>query len=542
MRRSPTLITVVLLSFALLAGCGPDESSSGASAGPPRNEALHALFERIEADRRALSPQAMAAARLGEADEDRYLDRLDVPSVQRQQRELELAREHLAALSEFDAVRLSKSDALSRDIMAWQLEHQVAGAQFAWHDFPVNQLMSFHNQLPGFMTGQHPLRGDGDVDHYIARLARFPEVFEGAVAVTRHRASLGIVPPRFALEKTRRDALAFVAGPAGENPLVTEMLARADRSGALSAERREGLEAELTRAVERHVVPAYRGLAEALEALLAQAESNDGVWRLPDGDAYYRWLLAGHTTTDLGPEAIHQLGLSEVERISAQMDALLCQEGYCTGTVGERMIALNAEPRFLFEDSAAGREAILAHYREIVEEASGRLDGWFHRGPTAPLEVERVPVYREATAFGAYYMRPPPGDERPGRFFVNLRSVAEHPRYAMRTLAYHEAIPGHHLQVTRMQSMQDVPDFRRTLGLHAHAEGWALYAEAVAAEMGLHADPFSNLGRLRAELFRAAQETNVVIRTLGQRRDTLEDVFLRAMESDESAEEAHGGP
>lgn len=495
-----SFIAVTLASVA----CSP-VSQTGDRGGRESAAELNAFFQRVEAERRGLSPQAMAAHWLGTAEEERYLGRLDVPSVDKTKRELALARQHLEALERFEGSALGAQDAHSRDIMAWQLEHQVEGASFIWHDYPVNQLMSFHNMLPGYMTGQHPLRNDADVDFYIERLKRFPDVFAGAVEVVQHRVERGIVPPRFAIEKTMRDARAFVDGAAEDNPLVTEIVARADRSRALSAERREGLEAELAAVVREQVVPAYHHLADYLEGLLSLQPTNDGVWRLPDGDAYYRWLLKGHTTTDLGPEVIHQLGLDEVDRISGRMDALLCGQGYCDGTVGERMVDLNEEERFLFEDSNAGRERILDSYREIVAQIEQGLDGWFHEGPAAPIEVRRVPEYREATAFGAYYMRPSVDGSRPGRFFVNLRSVDEHPRYAMRTLAYHEAIPGHHLQITRMQAMENVPDFRRTLSLHAHAEGWALYAEGLAAEMGFHDDPFSDLGRLRAELFRAVR-------------------------------------
>ncbi|WP_376691675.1 DUF885 domain-containing protein [Wenzhouxiangella sp. EGI_FJ10409] len=502
----PLLLCPGLMAIVLAAACSSPrttdpENASSAGAG----DALHRFFEQAASERRALSPQAMAAHVLGSAGEDEYLGRLDVPSVDKTRRELALARRQLEDIEALDAESLSRQEALSRDIKAWQLEQEVAGAEFLWHDFPVNQLMSFHNMLPGYMTGQHPLRDDADIDFYIERLSRFPEVFEGAVEVTRHRVERGIVPPRFAIEKTLRDARAFVADAPEDNPLVTEILARADRDDVLSAERRQGLERELASAVEAHVVPAYRHLADYLEGLLELDPANDGVWRLPDGDAYYRWLLKGHTTTDLGPEAIHRLGLEEVERISEEMDALLCAEGYCDGSVGERMVALNGEERFLYEDSDAGRERILTDYRDIVSEIEAGLDGWFHDGPAAPIEVRRVPEYREATAFGAYYMRPAVDGSRPGQFFANLRSVDEHPRYAMRTLAYHEAIPGHHLQITRMQAMQGVPDFRRSLSLHAHAEGWALYAEGLAAEMGFHDDPYSNLGRLRAELFRAVR-------------------------------------
>ena len=463
------------------------------------------FFDRVADERRQFSPQAMASHHAGTAQEAEYLGRLDIPSVERSQAELELARRHRSELAAFEDADLSFQNALSRDIMAWQLDQQIAGEAFVWHDFPVNQLMAIHNMLPGFMTAQHPLRNDGDVDFYIERLTRFPEAFQGTVEVVAHRADKGVLPPRFALEKTIRDSRAFIAGDAADNPLVTELLARAQRTGSVSDERMATLADELATAVTEHVVPAYKLLADYLESLLPQAEANDGVWRLPDGDAYYRWVTRGHTTTDLDPAEIHQLGLAEVARIEAEMNDILCAQGYCEGTVGDRMAALNAEERFLFEDSDAGREAILEAYREIVAEIEQGLAGWFHDGPTADIEVHRVALYREATAFGAYYMRPALDGSRPGMFFVNLRSVDEHPRFGLRTLAYHESIPGHHLQITRMQAMENVPDFRRTIGLHAHAEGWALYAERLAWEMGFHDDPYDNLGRLQAELFRAVR-------------------------------------
>jgi len=522
MKTRLTLLAGLLAGLILvIAGCnGPtndetvDEAAEVTEAPAPDTvgeegvESLDEFFERVQTERRSLSPQAMARQAMGTDEESRYLGRLDIPSVETTRKEQAMAERHL---TELRAVRtthrrsLSAQDELSLDILEWELDHTVQGERFLWHDYPVNQLMAIHNMLPGFMTGQHPLRDDGDVDYYIQRLSEFPAAFEGTVEVVDHRAEQGIVPPRFAIEKTIRDSRDFISGPAGENPLVAELIERAGREESLSDSRMEDLESELTEAFEAHVVPAYELFIEYLEGLLEQAEGNHGVWALPDGEEYYLHVLRGHTTTGMGPEEIHDLGLVEVERIEEEMDEILCEQDYCDGTVGERMIALNEEDRFLFEDSDEGREAILEAYREIVAEIEDGLEGWFHDGPAAPVEVRRVPLYREPTAFGAYYMRPSEDGDRPGIFFANLRSVDEHPRFGLRTLAYHESIPGHHLQITRMQAMEDVPDFRRSVRLHAHAEGWALYAEKLAWEMGFHEDPFDNLGRLQAELFRAVR-------------------------------------
>jgi uncharacterized protein (DUF885 family) len=507
MMARAVLATALLV---LLLGCS--DSAEEASVheidlpdGDRQGESLHDFFQRVERERAELSPQTMARVLAGTEHESDYLGRLDIPSVERTEAELAMAERHREELGRFDRDAMTGQDALSRDIMAWQLDQRIAGADFLWHDFPINQLMAVHNQLPSFMTDQHPLRNDADVDFYIRRLARFPDVFEGAIEVVAYRAAQGLKPPRFALEKTARDARAFVDGAAEDSPLVERFLARVDREDVVSAQRRAGLEAELAQAVREFVVPAYRVFADYLDSLLDRADSNDGVWRLESGDAYYRWVLRGHTTTEMTPDETHELGLSEVERLTSEMDGILCEQGYCDGAVGERMAALNADDRFLFEDSDAGREEILQAYRDIAARAERALEDWFHHGPTAGLEVRRVPEYREETAFRAYYMRPGANGSRPGVFFVNLRSVDEHPRFALPTLAHHEAVPGHHLQISRMQAMEDVPGFRRSIGLHAHAEGWALYAEYLAQEMGLLDDPYENLGRLQGELFRAVR-------------------------------------
>ena len=503
------LLAAVIFPALLLQACSTEPERDEQEVDLPEaavpGESLHDLFQRVERERAELSPQTMAQVLAGTERESDYLGRLDVPSVERTEAELAMAERHRMELGRFDRDELTGQDALSWDIMTWQLDQRIVGSDFLWHDFPVNQLMAVHNLLPSFMTDQHPLRGDADVDFYIRRLAQFPEVFEGTIEVVAYRVAQGLVPPRFALEKTARDARAFVEEPIAGNPLVERFVERVDREGVVSDERREGLESELVQAVREFVVPAYRVFADYLEGLLDEAESNDGVWRMDDGEAFYRWVLRGHTTTNLSPGEIHQLGLEEVERISTEMDAVLCGQGHCEGTVGERMATLNADERFLFEDSDAGREAILNAYRAIANQAEQSLDGWFHDGPAAGLEVRRVPEYREETAFRAYYMRPAVDGARPGIFFVNLRSVEEHPRFSLPTLAHHEAVPGHHLQVSRMQAMEDVPRFRRSIGLHAHAEGWALYAEHLAYEMGLLEDPYDNLGRLQAELFRAVR-------------------------------------
>lgn len=467
---------------------------------------INLFFERAFLQYGLNSPQALTSIGVFDSLPFRfYQDELDEVSVERQLETQEWAGDNLATLRSYDREDLSGQKALSYDIFEWFLAQQVDGRRWMWHNFPVNQMFGIHINLPDFMLNIHPVRNEQDVDDYLTRLEQFPEAFGGTVEILEKREAEGVIPPRFAVEKALSDMRDFRARPAADNPLYTEFLASVDELDEFPADRRDRLPGELNAVIKDSVYPAYDTLIAYYEALLPKADSNDGVWRLPDGDEYYAWQLRGQTTTDYTPAEIHDIGLSEVDRIQAEMDAVLCDEGYCEGTVGERMDALNAEKRFLFADSDAGREAILAEFRTIIEEIEAGISEMFDVLPEADVEVRRVPEYRQEGSAGAYYSRPAMDGSRPGVFYANLRNVEEHPRYGLRTLAYHEAVPGHHFQIALQQELTGVPMFRKMLPFTAYTEGWALYAEQLAWEAGFQEDPYDNLGRLQAELFRAVR-------------------------------------
>jgi uncharacterized protein (DUF885 family) len=267
---------------------------------------------------------------------------------------------------------------------------------------------------------------------------------------------------------------------------------------------REELLAASQRAIAEVVYPAYARVAVLVAELETGAADEAGVWRLPDGDAYYAWTLRQHTTTSLSAGEIHALGLAEVERIQSELRAILVAEGG-TGDLPVDLANLDRDPRFLFPDTEDGRAQILAGYRAIVDEVTPRLAELIGRLPRAPVAVERVPAFREDGAPFAYYWPPAFDGSKPGTFFVNLRAVGDVRRFAMRTLTFHEAIPGHHLQIALSFEMEGVPFFRRVIPFTAFSEGWALYAERLAAERGFHPTPLDHAGQLQAELFRAAR-------------------------------------
>lgn len=416
-----------------------------------------------------------------------------------------LVLENYAMLQRYDRSGLTGQDALSWDILNWFLQNQKEGIEFTWHGYPVNQMFGVQNALPRFMANIHHIGSAGDARDYIARLSKFGWKFDGLLEDLKLREAKKILPPRFTVDKVLEEMRAFRNTPARENVLYTSLVERLADVKDLDTAARDALAADALAAIEQKAYPAYDTLIAYFEHLQQIVTTNHGVWMLPDGDRYYDYMLRQNTTTNLTADQIHELGLSEVARIQGEMDTILKEQGYSDGSVAERMLKLNGEERFLYPDTDAGKAQILKDYAAIIDEINAGMSRYFGRLPKAPVKVERVPEFSEKGASGAYYQPPASDGTRPGVFYANLRSVQEHPRWEMRTLAYHEGVPGHHFQSAIQVEMTGVPSFRNFLGFTAYAEGWGLYAERLAWEAGYQSDPFSNLGRLRAELFRAVR-------------------------------------
>jgi uncharacterized protein (DUF885 family) len=344
------------------------------------------------------------------------------------------------------------------------------------------------------------------------------------------REQAGILPPTFVVEKVLAEMRGFAGVPASENILYTSFVEKLDKlpADALAPTEREELLSKVEAAVSGQVYPAYGRFIAYYDELLPRTEGNHGVWALPDGEAFYAWAARMHTTTDMTPDQIHQLGLDEVARIEAEMSAILVAEGLEEGTVGERMQQIARRPDQLYPDTDAGRAAIIADFTAMIEEIDGGIDDYFNVRPKQGVRVERVPEFREKTAPGAYYNPPAFDGSRPGIFYINLRSTDEIARFGMRTLAYHEAIPGHHFQTTIQQELTGVPTFRKVLPFTAFSEGWALYTERLAWEIGFQDEPLDNLGRLQAEMFRAVRL--VVDTGLHHKRWTREQAIAYMLE------------
>jgi uncharacterized protein (DUF885 family) len=400
---------------------------------------------------------------------------------------------------------LSEADLMSKRIAGTMLGYLLDGEKFRFHTFPVNQLFGVQSNFPSFMESAHQVDTVRDAEDYVSRLLAVGTKFDQVIEGLEYREELGIHPPQFAVTKALEEMRNFVATPAEEGILMEALLEKMKEAG-LAADEQERIALEARDAIENTVYPAYDRLIAHFEALDSKVEGNHGAWSLPDGEEYYRLALNLFTTTDYTPEYIHQLGLAEVDRIQAEMLEILDSEGWDISEGFTAAIMELAEtPRFYYSDSGEGRDQILADYQAMIDEVSAGLDPFFNVMPEAGVEVQRVPEFKEKTAPGAYYNPPAMDGSRPGVFYANLFDIKATPRYGMRTLAYHEAVPGHHFQLAIQQQQEDLPFFRRLAPVPAYTEGWALYAERLAWELGFQDDPYDNIGRLQAELLRAVR-------------------------------------
>jgi uncharacterized protein (DUF885 family) len=410
---------------------------------------------------------------------------------------------NLETLRRYERVSMDPEGQLSYDVATYFFGTMAQLAtEFLEHGYAVDQLGSIHVRFPDVMTNHHAIDEERDARDYITRCQKLPFAFEQLTEKVRHRVGKGFTIPKIILTRITDDAQKFADYPLEENPLVVDFRKKVAEL-EIDEETRTELATALVDAVRDQVVPAYASFAAATGELAKTAPEHDGVWHQPNGDAFYRAMVRMMTTTDMSPDEIHDLGLTEVERIHGEMRTILTAEGYDATDVGLALRKLREEERFYYADSDEGRAQIVADYLTIITEIQAGLEPLFVSKGAPEVAVERVPKFKEETAPFAYYNPPALDGSKPGTFFINLRDIKEHPRFGMRTLAFHEAVPGHHLQLSIAQKQEQLPMFRRLIPMPAYTEGWALYAEQLAAESGFQEDPFDRIGYLDAQLFRA---------------------------------------
>jgi uncharacterized protein (DUF885 family) len=468
---------------------------------------IRIFFERVFAEYAFQDPQLLSSLRILPSWLDWYSDDLTDLSLAQEEKLNEKVKNDLATLRSYDRESLTTENKLNYDMLEYFLEVQAEGQKFQYDNYPLNQLFGLQSEMPTFLATQHSVTNQKEAKNYITRLNKIPLAFAQAQEGLDKREALKIIPPQFVIEKVLLQMRDFVGVPAQKNILYSALEEKLKKVSEqeINAEQRKKILADAEAGIQKNVYPAYQKFISYYEKFLPKAKGNNGVWALPNGDAYYQWCIKQHTTTNMTADEVHQLGLSEVVRIEAEMDTILRSEGLTEGSVGARIDQIAKRPDQLYPDTDAGREQILKDFQTIIDDMDKGLTPYFNVRPKQGVKVERVPVFKEKTSPGAYYDSPAYDGSRPGIFYVNLRSTGEIAKFGMRTLAYHEAIPGHHFQKTIQQELKDVPTFRTILPFTAFAEGWALYSERLAWEIGYEKKPLDNLGRLQAEMFRSVR-------------------------------------
>jgi uncharacterized protein (DUF885 family) len=407
---------------------------------------------------------------------------------------------------------LDDETALSLKLFLSQAEQEKAALEFLDYDYPVNQMFGLQAEVPAFLINVHQVSSLADAESYILRLQRLPALFEDLAEGMLRREKMGIMPPRFVFDYVLSDIDNLLTGyplqaegadPAVPHPVWSDFQSKV-KDLRLEAELESDLLARGQAAMREGFAPAYQRLREVAAAQASRATTDDGCWKFPRGADYYAFELHRVTTTKLSAEEIHQLGLSEVARIHSEMEEILKKVGF-QGTLQEFFKVMRTDPRFLYANDDAGKEAYLKEATAIIDRMRLSLDDFFLTKPKAALVVKRVEPYREKSAGKAFYESPALDGSRPGIYYANLYDMASMPIYQMEALAYHEGIPGHHMQLSIAQELEGLPKFRRLGGYTAYIEGWGLYCEQLPKEHGFYQDPYSDFGRLAMELFRAAR-------------------------------------
>ena len=415
--------------------------------------------------------------------------------------------DQLRRLKTIDRKSLSAKDGLDYDIVRYTLETQDAanrafdyGTGGAGAPYVLSQLGGAYSGIPDFLDSQHGIETKSDADDYLARLEAFATAIDQESDVARHDAGLKVVPPDFAIDGALKQ-MAALRGPSPDQSTLVQSLARRTKEKNIDGD----YAASAAKIVAEKVYPALDRQMALMKELRGETNHDAGVWKLPKGDEYYADSLTFWTTSDKSPADIHRVGLELVASLGARADEAMKAQGLTQASVGERYRAMFGDPKFLYPNTDEGKDKLLADLNKKVETVQAKLPQYFATLPKAKLEIRRVPKYIEAGAPGGYYEQGSLDGKRPGAYYINLRDTAEVPSWTLPTLTYHEGIPGHHLQLS-LQQEADLPLIRKLSFFSSYIEGWALYAEQLAGEMGMYGDdPFGYIGYLHDARLRAVR-------------------------------------
>ena len=460
-------------------------------------------------------PALATSLKLDSSKYGQYASRLpnySLAGMQALQIDMHKAAEQLKALqsknlSEKDRLHVAVNEVIARYYAG---DKQFSGGYIdTWGGhlpYVVNQISGPLIDIPNVLKDQHGIASEKDATDYLKRLSEFATLTEQVRSKVADDASKGIILPKPLFANTLGYLNNFTAPVASEHPLVSSFAQKLTTLGELDKKTKAVLVKKATNIVESEIYPAFAKVSKDMQALEAKAPSKVGIWAQPNGEAFYQHEITYLADSTMTAEEIHNVGLAEVKRISEQMNKILKANGYTQGSVGERMQKLSEEPRFLFADSDEGREKLLAFLRGEIKTIEEKALNLFSSLPPQAVEVKRIPKAVEAGAPGGYYNAPSLDGSRPGIFAINLKDMKAVPSFGLKTLTYHEAVPGHHFQIALNMLQTDIGLMRQNASFNGFIEGWALYSELVAYEMGMYEnDPFGDLGRLQAEAYRAAR-------------------------------------
>ena len=496
---------VVLAAFALTAFVSPAVAGYTPEQIKAESAKANAFFERTFNEAVDRSPEFQAQLGL-KKDQDKW----DDDSEGHRLEDLALTVQHLAELKKtinFDA--LDHQTQLSYRLYVRQAERGIEGYKWRLYNYPVNQMFGEHSGTPAFLINYHPIGSVKDAEAYVSRLRGIKGKFDELVVGLEARRAKGIIPPKFVFPLVLESSRGIITGEPFDHSgkssaLLEDFEKKVAKLPDADPATKDRLVADAKLALTGPVKAAYDELITELESLQKVATDEDGVWKFENGADYYNFALRRNTTTDLTADQIHEIGLKEVARIHGEMEAIMHQVGF-QGDLPAFFKHMREDKQFYFPNTPEGKAAYLEGAIKIIDTMRGRLDELFITKPKAMIIVKAVEPFRERESGGAFYQQPALDGSRPGTYYVNLYQMDAVPKYEMEALAYHEGIPGHHMQLAIAQELTGIPKFRKFGFYTAYIEGWGLYCERIPKEMGFYADPYSNFGRLSMELWRAAR-------------------------------------
>ncbi|MGX1587099.1 DUF885 domain-containing protein [Brevundimonas diminuta] len=490
-----------------LAAVGPVRALAHAAVAQTASADFNALMNRIAQEMLLTDPESLTMLGMdrGEHADARFkLSDRSQAKVEADKIKFVAAMKDMAAI---DRNALPAKEQIYHDSLTFFGETVMEGYAFPYgggmfpSPYTVSQLGGSYQQIPDFLDSQHRIEAADDAEAYLSRLSDFARSLDDERERMRIDYAAGAVPPDFVIDRTLTQ-MGAITGTAVADSVMSQSIARRTAEKNIPGDWAARAQAILT----REVYPAIQRQADALKAVRAGATHDGGVWRLPDGEAYYRYGLKNYTTSSMTPDEVHQMGLDQVAEISARADGLLKAQGLTQGTVGQRIAALGKDPRFVYPNTDEAKEELLKELNVQMAAMQARMPDYFGRLPKSPCDIRRVPKAIEAGAPGGYYMAPALDGSRPGAYYINLRDTAEWPKWTLPTLTYHEAVPGHHFQIALQMEQPDTPLLMKVMGFSAYSEGWGLYSEQLADEIGAYEnDPFGQIGYLQSLMFRAAR-------------------------------------